>query len=301
MKKNNSLAVCAIVLAVLVLCSGCAAAIQDLENAEVRQNTEAMLDALITNDFQAAYSLVSNICTEEDFKPTFTQMQALLGNEAVYELKLLSIYTNSAISNGQKSSSVSSVYEMTTLSEKLIVSIRVDDQVGLSSFYLTPYKYTDYYFTGTLEKMEDATGAQWLVLLLNVIVLGFVVFALVDCCRHKIKKKALWILLLILGFASVGATVSPTGIRVNFNVGWITAYSALIRYGTGTVTLRLLLPVGAIVYFAKRRSLLQQPPTVVPGNTELQTPPEEVIVIEQQSGQLSPDDTTVDIERKRPL
>ena len=299
MKKNNIMAVCAIVLAVLVLCSGCAVAIQDLENAEIRQTTEAMLDALIANDPQAAYSLVSNICTEEDFKPIFTQMQALLGNEAVYELKLLSIYTNSAISNGPKSSSVSSVssvYEMTTKSEKLIVSITIDDQVGLSSFYLTPYEYTDYYFTGTLKSMEDATGSQWFVLLLNVIVLGFAVFALVDCCRRKIKRKVLWILLLILGFASVGATVFATGVRLNFNVGWITAYSALIRYGTGAVTLRLMLPVGAIVYFAKRRSLSQQSTTtVVPGNTYLQTP-EEVSGIEQQSGQPPMDDPTVDIE-----
>ncbi len=293
MKKSNIMAVCAIVLAVLVLCSGCAADILDLENAEVRQSTEAMLDALIANDFQTAYSLVSNICTEVDFKPTFTQMQALLGNEAVYELKLLSIYTNSAISNGQKRSSVSAVYEMTTKSEKLIVSIRIDDQVGLSSFYLTPYEYTDYYFTGTLENMESATGAQWFVLLLNVIALGFVVFALVDCCRHKIKKKALWILLLILGFVSVGATVSATGIRMNFNVSWITAYSALIRYGTGTVALRLMLPVGAIVYFAKRRSLCQQSTvTDVPGNAE-QQPQEEVNDIEQRSIQPPMDDTTV--------
>lgn len=296
MRKKSIISVCVIILTVLMLCSGCTAVLEDLENAEVRQSTEAMLDALIANDFQTAYSLVSNICTEEDFKPIFTQMQALFENEAGYELKLLSIYTNSAISNDQKRSSVSSVYEMTTKGEKLIVSIRIDDQVGVSGFHLTPYEYTDYYFTGTLENMEDATGAQWFVLLLNVIVLGIAVFALVDCFRHKIKKKALWILLLILGFVSVGATVSATGVRMNFNVGWIAAYSALIRYGTGTFTLRLMLPVGAIVYFAKRRSLCQQSTvTDVPGNAE-QQPREEVSDMEQRSIQSPMDDTTVDTE-----
>ena len=251
-----------------------------------------MLDALIANDFQTAYSLVNKICAEEDFKPTFTQMQELLGNVDTYELKLLSIYTNVTLTNGQKVSSVSSVYEMTTQSGRIIVSIIMDDQVGLNSFYLTPYEKTDYYFTGTLNNLKDATGAQWGFLLLNVITIGFTVFALVDCSRQKIKKKALWILLLLLGFISLGATISSTSFRLNFNVGWITAYSALIRYGSGTVMLRLMLPVGTIIYFAMRRSLLKEStPAVVTSEKEPETMEEE-IPSDQQPNPVLMDDQT---------
>ncbi len=246
-----------IILTVLMLCSGCTAVLQELENAEIRQSTEAMLDSLIADDFQTAYSLVKNICTAEDFKPTFTQMQEFLENTDDYALKLLSIYTNSSISNGQKLRSVSSVYEMTTNHNRIIVSVSMDDRIGLSSFYLTPYENTDYYFTGTLDNLKNTSGAQWCFLLFNVIVIGLTVYALVDCCRQKIKKKALWILLLILGFVSLGATISPTGFRFNLNFGWITAYSALIRYGSGTVVLRLMLPVGTIIYFIMRQSILK--------------------------------------------
>ena len=202
MRKKLVRSVCVVILTVLMLCSGCGAVLQELENAEVRQSTEEMLNALIANDFQTAYSLVSKICAEEDFKPTFTQMRELLGNADTYELKLLSIYTNGTLTNGQKFRSVNSTYEMTTNSGRVIVSVRMDDRIGLSSFYLSPYEKTDYYFTGTLENMKDATGLQWCFLLLNVVAIGFTVFALVDCSRQKIKKKALWILLLLIGFVS---------------------------------------------------------------------------------------------------
>ena len=292
MRKNLVKSVCIIILTVFMLCSGCTAVLQELENAEVRQSSEKMLDALIANDFQTAYSLVNKICTEEDFKPAFTQMQELLGNADTYELRLLSIYTNGTITNGQKIRSVSSVYEMMTQNGRIIVSIKIDDQVGLNSFYLTPYEKTDYYFTGTLNNMKDATAAQWGFLLLNVIAIGFTVFALVDCSRQKIKKKILWILLLLLGFVSLGATISSTSFRLNFNIGWLTAYSALIRYGSGTVMLQLMLPVGTIIYFAMRRFLLKEStPVIVTSEKEPETMEEE-IPSDQQPNPVLMDDQT---------
>lgn len=282
MKKSNTLSVCAVVLVMIVLCGGCASVMQNFENAEIRQYTELMLDAVIADDFQAAYSLVSEICSEADFAPVFTQIQEFLGSADAYELNLLSIYTNSTISNGQKSSVTSAVYEMTTKSDRVIVSVIMDNQIGLSSFYLTPYENTDYYSTGTLQNMKGATAAQWIVLLLNAIILGFTVFAIADCCRHKIRKKALWILLLILGFVSVGATISSTGFRLSFNVGWIMAYSALIHYGSGTLMLRLMLPVGAVSYFISRHSLLNEStPTTVSGEMEPVTLAEEIYCLNE--------------------
>lgn len=301
MKKILVKSVCVIILAVLMLCSGCNAVLQEVENTEARQCSEEMLDALIANDFETAYSLVNKICTEEDFKPAFTQMQELLGNTDTYKLKLLSIYTNYTITNGQKSPSVSSVYEMTTQNGRIIVSTIMDDQIGLNSFYLTPYEKTDYYYTGTLNNMKDATGAQWSILLLNAITIGFTVFALVDCIRQKIKKKILWILLLLLCFASLEITISSIRFRLNFNIGWITAYSALIHYGSGTVMLRLMLPIGTIIYFAMRRSLINgRTPAIITSEKELQII-EEDIPSDQQSIPILIDDhaeTTPDVDQK---
>ena len=67
-------------------------------------------------------------------------------------------------------------------------------------------------------------------------------------------KLIILILVLLFGFFTVGVTISDSMFRTNFNLSWITAYSALIRYGSGTMVARLMLPVGAIAYFLSNRT-----------------------------------------------
>ena len=271
MKKTKMLAVCLTLLFAILLFCGCA---PTTENLLLQETTQTMLDALIADDVDAAYALVRDVCTEEEFTPVFSNMRALLGNTETYTLNLLSFYSSQSLINGQSSATASASYEMVTGQGKFIVSIQASgDCSTLQSFYLTPYEMTDYYFTGTLNTMKNATVFQWVLLLSNLFVYGASLFALVDCCRHKMKKKALWIVLLILGFITLGATVSSTGFRINWNLLSVTAYSALIRYGSGTIVIRFLVPAGAIAYFFSRRSLLaasepapQSPPDAEPAN-----------------------------------
>ena len=259
MKKNRRITIIALVLVLLVLCAGCDNVLQNMENSRLRSTTEAMLDALVAEDHQGAYKLVSHICSQEEFQTAYAQMRQVLGDVKAYELQLLYISSDTNITNGQKTSTVSSIYKITTSNGMVVANVRMDDRMGLTAFYLTPYEMTDYFFTGTLGHMRDADAVQWILLLLNGVPVGLGVYALVDCARKKIKNKALWIIILVIGFATVGATVTGTSFRMNFNLGWLTAYSALIRYGSGAVTLRLMLPVGGIVYFCMRRSLLRAP------------------------------------------
>ena len=76
-------------------------------------------------------------------------------------------------------------------------------------------------------------------------------------------KKTMWILLVIFGFVSPGMTVFAGGFRLFCSIGWIFAYSAVICYGSGTIMIRLMLPVGAVCYFFMRRSLLEEKPSAV--------------------------------------
>ena len=259
MNKRHSITFCALILTVLILFVGCSQLLQDFENAELRQNAETMLDALITNDAETAYSLVSHLCSKEDFQPLFAEMRNFLGGAKTYELTLLHVSSHSMLSNGQTINSVNSIYELNTDTDRIILNIRMDNQNGLHTFQLVPFENTDYYFTGTLESLENASVSQWLILLSNIIAIGIAVFALVDCCRHKIKKKVLWILLLVFGFVSLGVTVGSSVFRFHFNIGWTSAYSALIRYGSGTMTFRAMIPIGAIIYLFRRRSLFESP------------------------------------------
>ena len=274
MKKKNRIAFIALVLVLLVLCSGCDDLLRKMENSQLRSSTEAMLDALIAEDFSKAYDLVSNICSQEEFEPVFVQLRQMLEGAETYELQLLQVYTGTSINDGQRINTASAVYKITTPKGVVIAGIRRDDRMGLTAFQLTPYEKTDYYFTGTLGHMGDADGIQWLLLLLNVISVGFGVFALVDCARKKIKNKVLWVILLILGFVTVGVTLTGSGFRMNFNLGWLTAYSALIRYGSGAVVLRLMLPVGAVAYFCIRRPLLKAAKPAAVSPEQVPAPPE---------------------------
>ena len=49
--RKKLICVCAVILVLCAFCSGCTPALEKLENAEIRQTTETMLDALMANDF----------------------------------------------------------------------------------------------------------------------------------------------------------------------------------------------------------------------------------------------------------
>ena len=101
-----------------------------------------------------------------------------------------------------------------------------------------------------------ASVLQWVFLLSNVVIIGAAVGAFVDCCRQKIKKKVLWLMLIFVGFAAVAVTLRDNGVSLNLNFGWLTSYTAYVTYGGGTNMLRIMSPAGAIIYFASRNSII---------------------------------------------
>ena len=258
MKKRTILALGAMLLAVLLCFSGCAKLLQGMENPEVREDTCAMLDALLADDLDAAYALVSQVSTREEFVPVYEQWKEFLGDGAEYELNLLSYYTNTSVNGGKRTDTVQAVYDMTTETERTIVAVVVDSQLGLTGFQVAPYEQTNYYYTGLLGHMKDADMAQWGMLLSNILLIGVGVVALVDCCRHSMKKKSLWITVLILGFMTVSIKTAASSFGLHFNFGWLLNYAALVRYGGGTTIFRVLVPAGAIAYFIARPRLLKK-------------------------------------------
>lgn len=259
MKMLKISAAIIIAIAVLLSCSGCSTVKQIMDDEEIRAYTESMIDALIADDFDAAYAVVDDICTKEEFSEPFTGMQEMLNEAEDYTLELTSIYKNSSFTNGETVSSTTASYEVVAGEQTFIVNVQTNSAYeNLCAFNIAPFENTNYYYTGTINSMKDATAVQWIMLALNMPIIGIAIFALIDCCRRKIKNKALWIIFIILGFAAIGATLSASSIKFNINIGWITSYSALIRYGGGMTVFRLMLPVGAIVYLSMRNKLIKK-------------------------------------------
>lgn len=239
---------------ILVLLAGCSVDVRGYEEPQVRSQCETILGALLTGNYEAAYEPFRNSCAESDFTPAYDQLRQYLAGTEDYELTLLSARISTKKAGGETIKVSSAVYEMDHAGKKTVLNISLQENVGVVTFMLTPYEDTDYSSTGTLGRMKGASLVQWLFLLLNVVSLAVAAYAIVDCVRRKVEKKVLWILVLLFGFFTVGVTISDSMFRMNFNLSWITAYSALIRYGSGTMVARLMLPVGAIAYFLSNRT-----------------------------------------------
>ena len=261
--KNRRTALCLLLVLLLLLATGCGAkdeweAAQKAagmlsgvtEDPQLRSDTEKLLNAIIADDYAAAWDTIYQEIDAAEFKRMYVDLQPHLAQIETYELVASNI--NKTVSNGV--STVSVRYMMTAGDLRLFVDVsRVEGYEGLTGFYLN--EYAPVITTGTLGNMQGANVLQWIFLVVGLLELVFVLGAFVDCCRHKMKKKWLWLLLIALGYMIFSLIVTQEQFRVGMNVGAILNYTSLIRYSTGGFTLRLMIPVGAIVYLICRKTL----------------------------------------------
>ncbi len=250
--------ICLITTAILLTCVGCSGILNTFENEKLRTDTEAMINSILNEDIEAAYLLVDEVCTREEFKPIFYQLVESLKQADDYSLKIISINTNNTFTADGKIETVSAVYMMVSNQNRYIISVQTTSRYEkLSSFYITEYEKSNYYSTGLLNNMKGANPFQWALLLSNVISIGIMIFALVDCCRHKVKMKPLWIAIILLGIVTVGAIVSANSLKLKINFSWLTAYTAFVRYGGGAFWIRIMIPLGSIIYLIIRKFIIE--------------------------------------------
>ena len=263
MKKIRRTATCLLLVLILLLTAGCGA--QDewqaaqkaagllsgvTEDSQLRADTEKLLDAMIADDYAAAWDAVYEEIDEAAFRGMYVDLQPHLAEIEQYELVPSNI--NTTVKNGV--STVSVRYMLTAGDLRLFVDVaRTEGYEGLTSFYLS--EYVPVTATGTLGNMQGANAAQWIFLIAGLLELVFAVCVFVDCCRHKMVRKWLWLLLIGLGYLVFSLVATPEQFRLGFNVGAFLSYTSLIRYSTGGFTARIMIPVGAVIYLIMRKSL----------------------------------------------
>jgi len=229
-----------------------------------------MTDALLEGDQAAAYALVADIQSEADFQKTYEQLRELLGDVTTYELEQQGYHKT--VSNGQ--TVIQAEYRMETYGDTYILSVQEDSlHKGLSRYYITPEQYTTYIYSGTVDHMSGADIFQWIMLAIAVAELAYVIVMLIDCCRRRIKYKGWWIVAIILGALVLTASLHGGKFNLNFNIGAILSYSAIIRYGNGLTLYRILIPVGAVAYHILRKKLTV--PQEIPQEAEESEPEDE--------------------------
>ena len=262
MKKLRAI-VCVLLTLVLLMLAGCGAQdeweaaqkaagmLSDItEDPQLRADTEKMLNAIIADDFPAALDAFYEDISAIEFRRAYVEMQPVLVGIEQYELVPANINKN--IKNGISSTSVR--YMLTAGGQRFFVDVaRAEGYDGLVAFYLNEYQPV--VTTGTLGNMQGANAVQWIFLVVGLLEFVFVVCVFVDCCRHKMKKKWLWLLLIALGYLIFSVIATPEQFRIGFNAGAYFIYTSLIRYSTGGFVFRVMVPVGAIVYLSMRKSL----------------------------------------------
>ncbi len=255
MKKNLfKFLVCAFALVLLLSsCSG-----EMFEDDEIRGYTVTMLDAIIADDYDTAYETISDACREQEFAAFYNQARAAFEGVKTYELTRIGYNSTVNVNNGEQIKRTDAEYKFKSGNIEYVITVStMTGYKNLAGFHIGSIEKTDLYYNGTLDNMVGATPFQWVMLLLNLVVAAVTIFAIVDCARRNIKKKALWIVIIVLGMLIIGKTTTANASQLNFNLGMF-SYSAFIIYGSGKTVFRLLVPVGAIVYLAMRKTLEKQ-------------------------------------------
>ena len=221
-----------------------------VDDPQLRANTEQMLDALIADDPQSAYAALYEGADYNRFLEIYGQLRMALSNLKSYQLTPSQI--NKTVTNGIATVSVR--YMMIAGEQRYFVdATRAEDDDGLVAFYVN--EYISVITNGTLSNMEGASVLQWIILVVGMGEIAFVLWAFVDCCRRKLRRKWLWLLLIALGYIITQAVVTPEQFRTGVRIGAFLTYTCLMHYSTGGFALQIILPAGAIIYMALRKRL----------------------------------------------
>ncbi len=237
--------ICVVILcitAVLVLVS-CGADIDVGNNGKLG---EQFMTFVINDDYKAAYDMVKETVNTGDFKDYWSNIQSVVKDAKSYELKQIGWNVNA--SGGL--TTYTTAYQV-HFDNGVVVLFRVitrDDIKGIAGVY----------FADTTEFINRTAsyvpGVNIIFTVISVLSIAFCIWMFVDCLRRKIKKKVLWAIINFAGI-SFGLTLGES-VRLNFMVGLILSRSSIAADpSTLSVAAKIVVPLGAIIYFFLRSKL----------------------------------------------
>ena len=245
--KNFVLLVC-FTLAIISM-NSCSGLYYDSD--EVHDVTDEFIDAIIENDKEEAYELTKNIYTEKEFADIYNDFRTMLENVGEYDLEAIENHTE--MDNGSKKINV--LYVMDVGEEKFVVDSTVSSTAdGLNYIYINEYD----------EAVEEGYivisthGAPNLIFRLILLAeLVFLIIVVVDCAKHKIKRKALWLVIIVLGCVTFIIMGEDGGLFARLNLLEVLG-KYLYTYSDNSFEMGISVPVGAIVYLIMRKKLFRE-------------------------------------------
>ena len=234
------------------------------ERALLKQNTEQFIDAVIAEDSDSAYNLVSPEITRYNFEIEFYNIRSYLSDINNYELKCISIHKTLHSQDDAEVLLMSARFLLTAESGNIVVDVETDDPEHFTSIWFTPEELTNLHYTGTLGHMSGASTAQWVFLAIGILTVLFTLITLVDSIRRKLRYKLLWILLILLASLLIRFSYANGLFNINFRPGIYFAITSLVHYGDGSMSISLFLPLGSILYYIFRKKMTITSPLLSP-------------------------------------
>lgn len=245
--RKLSLLVC--LLTVLTLLSGCMA--EEVE-ASIQANCKRVMDAMIAKDPDAAYDVMKNAGTREEFDAFYMQVISYFDGVGSYELQQTGWETT--VTNGETVYTVTFAAELSNGRTYILTCSERPGLEGLTGFFLEDS-----------EQNLINNVPVWIRILLVVLslaIMGFSVWMIVDCVKRKPDGKVLWIILMLCT-VTLSLTVSD-GFHLQYSVGLILSFWK-IGVGENGMFIDIVFPVGAVVYFFLRKRLPNKKAAFEPG------------------------------------
>ena len=229
-------------LVMALLLTGCSEVTDD---PAIRADAELLLNAFVAADLEVCRAVVSANVSDEDLQNVFEPVCAELAGLGAYEMTAVN-------------------WKRTVSNDSDVTVIRYLIQGEGGNFYMDVAKtagvdgVSGFQFSAAAANAEPTTAmgtVHYIFAFLGAAVLAFTLWMAWDCFRRKVKRKWLWILLILLGMAMFTFTMRDGGVNFRFSVGLHLGMTKLDTFAAGGFRFTAYIPVAAIVYFFKRKSL----------------------------------------------
>ena len=222
--------------------------VSDVNKEHAETMTRDLIDCLIEDDFMSAYKFFRNNMTKENFRVGYNEIIDYFVGIKNYELEQIGwhVYNNNGVSM------YSVTFKMTgNVKQPLMIeSIFLKETDEFASFRIDLY---------SKQQKSGNIILSIMPILISVLIFGFTVWAFIDCIIRKIKLKALWLIIIFIGF-SITMTFGES-LGLHFSLALIFPLSKFVTDGYN-ISITAAIPVGSIVYLIICRFLPKKLPPV---------------------------------------
>jgi hypothetical protein len=233
------------------------------------------LARVISSQIDEAMPLLAPAYRNADGREGLTQLTRLFAGGQTKSIEVVGVFHRLGIGTDQQRRNVQLSYQVELTNGWFAGTIIVAGtdsaaRIGSARFNRIP---------SSLEEMNrfsvgDKGPLQWLFLAAAVLIPAFCIVSLVICIRSRIRHKWLWILFILFGLFKVSLNWT-TGELDSQPVSFLLLGAACLKTGAyAPWILSVAVPVGAVLFFVKRKDLIASaapvpspvPPPLHPGN-----------------------------------